>query len=86
MPVLQEAQHIILMQFHEAKGDRVGAQVGQVVPEDDFRAKEAESAGVEFDGAYDDLVAKGLLHKEEKGYALTQEGYDYLYAGHGVLR
>jgi hypothetical protein len=86
MPVLEEAQHIILMQFHESKGDRVGAQVGQVVGEDDFRAKEAESAGIEFDGAYDDLVAKGLLRREEKGYALTQEGYDYLYAGQGVIR
>jgi hypothetical protein len=86
MPVLPEAQHIILMQFHEAKGDRVGAQVGQVVQEDDFRATEAESAGVEFDGAYDDLVAKGLLRREEQGYALTQEGYDYLYAGQGAIR
>lgn len=86
MPVLPEAQHIILMQFHEAKGDRVGAQVGQVVPEDDFQATEAESPGVEFEGAYDDLVAKGFLRKELSGYALTQEGYDYLYAGQGAVR
>ena len=86
MPVLSEAQHIILMQFHEAKGDRVGAQVGEVVAEDDFRATEAESPGVEFDGAYDDLVAKSLVRREKEGYALTQEGYDYLYAGQGAIR
>jgi hypothetical protein len=86
MPVLPEAQHIILMQFHEAKGDRVGAEIGQVVAEDDFRATEAESPGVEFEGAYDDLVAKGLLRREISGYALTQEGYDYLYAGQGAIR
>ncbi|MEA2694645.1 MAG: hypothetical protein QOJ16_4032 [Acidobacteriota bacterium] len=86
MPVLSEAQHIILMQFHEAKGDRVGAKVGEVVAEDDFRATEAESPGVEFDGAYDDLVAKALVRREKEGYALTQEGYDYLYAGQGAIR
>jgi hypothetical protein len=86
MPVLSEAQHIILMQFHEAKGDRVGAEVGQVVQEDDFRATEAESPGVEFDGAYDDLLAKKLLRREGQGYVLTQEGYDYLYAGQGAIR
>ncbi|HEV7515130.1 MAG TPA: hypothetical protein VGR07_02400 [Thermoanaerobaculia bacterium] len=86
MPVLSEAQHIILMQFHEAKGDRVGAQVGEVVAEDDFRATEAESPGVEFDGAYDDLLGKRLLRREKDGYALTQEGYDYLYAGQGAIR
>jgi hypothetical protein len=86
MPVLGEAQHIILMQFHEKKGDRVGAQVGDEVAEDDFRATEAESAGVEFEGAYDDLIAKSLLRRAERGYALTQEGYDYLYAGQGAIR
>ena len=84
MILLSKAQEILLMQYPEAKGERVGAQVGQTLPEDHFRETERISPGIEFDGALEDLVAQGLVERSgDKEYTLTQKGYDYLYAGAG---
>jgi len=84
MILLSKAQEILLMQYPEAKGERVGAQVGQTLPEEHFRETERISPGIEFDGALDDLVAQGLVEKSgENEFSLTQRGYDYLYAGAG---
>ncbi|HWM93331.1 MAG TPA: hypothetical protein VN493_21390 [Thermoanaerobaculia bacterium] len=86
MILLSKAQEILLMQYAEEKGERVGAQTGQTLSEDHFRKTERISAGIDFEGALDDLVAKGLLERSGnagKEYRLTQQGYDYLYAGAG---
>ena len=84
MILLSKAQEILLMQYPEAKGERVGAQVGQTLAEDHFRETERISPGIEFDGALEDLVAQGLVERSgDKEYRLTQKGYDYLYAGAG---
>ena len=84
MILLSKAQEILLMQYPEAKGERVGAQVGQTLPEDHFRETERISPGIEFDGALEDLVAQGLVERSgDKEYSLTQKGYDYLYVGAG---
>lgn len=84
MILLSKAQEILLMQFHEVKGERLGAETGQVLTEDDFRNTERITPGIDFEGALDDLLAKGLLERGgEKEYKLTQKGYDYLYAGAG---
>jgi len=83
MILLSKAQEILLMQFHEVKGERLGAETGQVLTEEDFRNTERITPGIDFEGALDDLVAKGLLEKSGEEYRLTQKGYDYLYAGAG---
>lgn len=86
MILLSKAQEILLMQFPEQRGERLGAQVGQTLPEDHFRKTEQITPGIEFEGALDGLIAHGLLEKSgEAGgeYRLTQTGYDYLYAGAG---
>lgn len=82
--LLSKAQEILLMQYPEARGERIGAEVGQTLPEEHFRETERISPGIEFEGALDDLVAQGLLERSGNGeYGLTQRGYDYLYAGVG---
>ena len=83
MILLSKAQEILLMQFPEQRGERLGAQVGQTLPEDHFRETERISPGVEFEGALEGLVAHGLMEKVGEEYKLTQTGYDYLYAGAG---
>lgn len=87
MMLLSKAQETLLMQYAEEKGERVGAHAGQTLSEDHFRETERISPGLDFAGALDDLVAKGLLERSgEKEYRLTQGGYDYLYAGAGHRR
>ena len=84
--LLSKGAEILLVQFHERKGDRTGARPGERLPEEAFREAEALSPGVDFEGALDSLLEGHLVQKEEDGYSLTQEGYDYLYkrAGHRV--
>jgi len=84
MILLSKAEEILLMQFHEQKGDRTGAKAGEALPEDVFREAERISPGVEFEGALEGLVGKGLVQGGENGsYTLTETGYEYLYAGAG---
>lgn len=83
MTLLSKGAEILLVQFHEQKGDRVGARPGETLSEDHFREAEAESPGVDFEGALESLLEGNLVRKEGEGYALTQEGYDYLYKGAG---
>lgn len=84
MILLSKAQEILLMQYAEEKGERVGAHAGQTLPEDHFRDTQRITPGIDFEGALDDLVAKGLVERSgDKEYKLTQTGYDYLYAGAG---
>jgi hypothetical protein len=83
MILLSKAQEILLVQFHEQKGDRSGAKTGQTLSEDAFREAERISPGIEFEGALDDLVAKGLVERAGEKDRLSQKGYDYLYAGAG---
>ena len=86
MILLSKGAEILLVQFHEQKGDRIGAHPGDRLSEDDFRKVEAESPGVDFEGAMESLLEGNLLRKEGEEYVLTQEGYDYLYkrTGHRV--
>ena len=88
MPVtlLSKGAEILLVQFHEQKGDRVGAQVGDRLPEQAFMEAAAESPGVDFDGATQTLLEGNLIRQEDGNFILTQEGYDYLYkrTGHRV--
>ena len=83
MILLSKGAEILLVQFHERKGDRVGAHPGDRLSEDDFRKVEAESPGVDFEGAMESLLEGNLIRKEDGEYVLTQEGYDYLYKGAG---
>ncbi|HET9226047.1 MAG TPA: hypothetical protein VFR31_05235 [Thermoanaerobaculia bacterium] len=83
MILLNKAQEILLMQYAEAMGERVGARPGQTLPANHFRDTERITPGIDFEGALDDLVARGLLEKSGEEYKLTQTGYDYLYAGAG---
>jgi hypothetical protein len=86
MILLSKGAEILLVQFHEQKGDRVGARPGDRLSEESFRKVEAESPGVDFDGAVESLLEGNLVRKEGEEYLLTQEGYDYLYkrTGHRV--
>ncbi len=86
MPVLSEGEEVLLTRFHEIGGDRRGAEVGQLLSQEDIQTREEESVGVDFDGAIDRLIGHGLIERREEGYALTQEGYDYLYANRHALR
>jgi hypothetical protein len=81
MPVtlLSKGAEILLVQFHETKGDRVGAKVGDRLPESAFMEAAAESPGVDFDGATQTLLEGNLIRQEDGDFILTQEGYDYLY-------
>jgi hypothetical protein len=86
MILLSKGAEILLVQFHEEKGDRIGARPGETLSEDHFREAVAESPGVDFEGAMESLLEGNLVRKEGDGYAITQEGYDYLYkrTGHRV--
>src|SRR4051794_41243818 len=86
MILLSKGAEILLVQFHEQKGDRVGARVGDRLPQSAFEEAAAESPGVDFEGAMQSLLEGNLVRKEGEEYVLTQEGYDYLYkrTGHRV--
>lgn len=86
MMLLTKAEELLLIQFAEAKGERVGASVGDALPLEAFRKLEAITPGIEFEGALDILVGRDLLRKEDDQYRLTQEGYDYLYTREGGRR
>jgi hypothetical protein len=83
MILLTKAEDLILVQFAEAKGERVGAKPGDTLPVDYFKKLEEITQGVEFEGVIDTLLARNLLKQEGESYALTQEGYDYLYTPEG---
>ncbi|HEV8581276.1 MAG TPA: hypothetical protein VGX68_19600 [Thermoanaerobaculia bacterium] len=86
MILLSKGAEILLVQFHEQKGDRVGARPGDRLSENDFRKVEAETPGVDFEGARESLLEGNLIAREGEEYIFTQEGYDYLYkrTGHRV--
>jgi hypothetical protein len=84
MILLTKAEEILLMQFHEKKGDRTGAEPGETLSADAFSEAERISPGLEFEGALQNLLDKGLLEAAgDKEYRLSQKGHDYLYAGAG---
>jgi hypothetical protein len=83
MILLSKGAEILLVQFHEEKGDRVGARPGDRLPQDAFEEAAAESPGVDFDGAMQSLAESNLVRKEGEDFVLTQEGYDYLYKRSG---
>jgi hypothetical protein len=86
MILLSKGEELLLVQFHEQAGERLGARPGDSLPEDAFRNLEAITPGVDFDGAVDALLEGHLIEKKDDGYTITQEGYDYLYkrTGHRV--
>jgi hypothetical protein len=88
MILLTKPEEVLLVQFHEEKGDRVGARTGDFLPASAFRKTETETAGVEFDGVLDSLLTHHLVERDEQrdGYVLTQQGYDYLYTREGGHR
>lgn len=87
MILLSKAEEILLMQFHELKGDRTGAEPGETLPADAFEEAERISPGLEFEGALQNLLDKGLVESVgevgNEEYRLSQKGHDYLYAGAG---
>jgi hypothetical protein len=83
MTLLSKGAEILLVQFHEEKGERIGARPGDRLGEGAFRTAEGISPGVDFEGAVQELLDANLVHKEGEEYALTQEGYDYLYKHQG---
>jgi hypothetical protein len=87
MRLLSKAEELILLQFHERAGERVGAQVGQLLPVDAVPRLESITPGVDFDGALASVLEQNLMVPQgEAGYTLTQEGYDYLYTREGGHR
>lgn len=84
MQVLSQAEEIVLAQFHEERGDRLGADVGQSLPAEAFDALEDKTPGVDIESALRSVVERGLLTFDGSSYALTKDGYSYLYSGHGV--
>ena len=86
MILLTKTEEILLVQFHEMKGERVGARPGDKVPASYFRKTENDTKGLEFEGAMDTLIAHNLVKKDGDDYVLTQEGYDYMYTREGGRR
>ena len=86
MILLSKGAEILLVRFHEQKGDRVGASAGDRLPQIAFEEAAAESPGVDFEGAMLSLLEGNLVQNEGEEYVLAQEGYDYLYkrTGHRV--
>jgi hypothetical protein len=86
MILLSKGAEILLVQFHEVKGERLGARPGDRLPEEAFMETAAKSPGVDFEGATESLLDGNLIQKEGEEYVLTQEGYDYMYkrTGHRV--
>ncbi len=84
MQVLSQAEEIVLAQFHEERGDRVGADVNQTLTAEAFTALVDKTPGVDIEGALKVLVDRGLLTFDGSSYALTKDGYSYLYSGQGV--
>ena len=78
MILLTKGEELLLVQLHEAKGERLGAQVGDALPAEAFDDLAGKTPGIEFEGALDTLVDRNLLSREEGRYVLTREGYDYL--------
>ena len=83
MILLSKGAEILLVQFHEQKGDREGAHVGDRLPQSAFEEAAAKSPGVDFEGAMQSLLDGNLLRKEDDEYVFSQEGYDYFYKGGG---
>jgi len=83
MILLSKGAEILLVQFHEQKGDREGAHVGDRLPQSAFEEAAAKSPGVDFEGAMQSLLDGNLLQKEGDEYVFSQEGYDYFYRGGG---
>jgi hypothetical protein len=81
--LLSKGAEILLVQFHEQKGDRIGARPGDRLPQSAFEEAVAESPGVDFDGAMQSLLDSKLVHQEGEEFVFTQEGYDYFYKGGG---
>jgi len=74
MILLSKGAEILLVQFHEEKGDRVGARPGDRLPQDVFEEAAAESPGVYFEGAMQSLQEGNLVRQEGEEFVLTQEG------------
>lgn len=84
MQVLSQAEEIVLAQFHEERGDRLGADVGQTLPAEAFTSLEEKTPGIDIESALKAVVDRGLLTFDGGSYALTKDGYSYLYSGQGV--
>jgi hypothetical protein len=86
MTLLSKGAEILLVQFHEQRGDREGAKVGDRLPQSAFEEAAAISPGVDFEGAMQSLLDGSLVQKDGEEYVFTQEGYDYFYkrTGHRV--
>lgn len=83
MILLTKPEDTLLMQYHERRGDRIGAHPGDALTLEDFRGVEAKTQGLEFDGSLDSLVAHHLVKPDGDRFLLTQDGYNYLYTREG---
>jgi hypothetical protein len=88
MQLLTKPEEVMLVTFHEEKGDRVGARPGDFLPTRAFNARETKTEGIELEGVMDSLLAHHLLERDadRDGYVLTQDGYEYLYTREGGRR
>lgn len=88
MQLLTKPEEVLLVRFHEQKGDRIGARPGDFLSTQAFNERETETEGVDFEGVRESLVAHHLVERDEErdGFVLTQEGYDYLYTREGGRR
>ena len=88
MQLLTKPEEVMLVKFHEQKGDRIGARPGDFLSTQVFNERETETEGVDFEGVRESLVAHHLVERDEErdGFVLTQEGYDYLYTREGGRR
>jgi hypothetical protein len=84
--LLTEQEEILLVQFHEKQGDRTGAKAGDRLPLKAFEEVVDDSPGLDFEGALDALVNRGLLSREGDELVLTPEGYGSLYTREGGFR
>ncbi|HEX5757996.1 MAG TPA: hypothetical protein VF121_02280 [Thermoanaerobaculia bacterium] len=88
MQVLTETEELLLAVFHEKRRDRVGATPGQTVA-----ARQLLDVGERFPPDDVEVALAALVDRklvvpegegEGQGYAITQQGVDYLYSGAGV--
>lgn len=89
MQVLTETEELLLAVFHEKRSDRVGATPGQTVAAGELLDVGGRFPPDDVQAALEALIDRKLIvpageGEAAAGYAITQQGVDYLYSGAGV--
>jgi hypothetical protein len=78
--LLSKAEELLLEQFHDLRGGRAGMPRELLVPSEAAAEEPGTDApDTDFDDALRSLLARRLLRREGRRYALTEKGYEYLY-------